>query len=423
MILTDDIQVLLIDDDTDVLDAYQNLLQLSGYNTLACADPTQVISLLPDNWPGVIVSDMYMPGINGMELLDKLQKVDEELPVVIITGHGDIPMAVDAVKQGAVDFLTKPLQPPALLKKLKELLEVRRKLIQRRLAINNSNDIVLIGDTPPMLHINAQIREFSVSNKDILIEGEAGTGRQTAARLIHQESKQKHQPFVSISGQTVTHLGVILPSIKQATRGTLLIHNPQLIPIETQRWLSQTLLENDRLGRKECRIIAVIDGVAEQDVEQNNLLPELYYYLSQCKITMPAIRHRTKDIIPLFRHFLRQSCIKLNKEEPIIEDAYLKRLQQHNWQGNVLEIKNIAELYAIGIVKLAGNERTQPIEQLSSPLDDLVDGYEKQVIEDALFLFSGRINEVAAYLQVPRKKLYLRMKKHNLDKAEYKIRP
>ncbi|WP_249199179.1 helix-turn-helix domain-containing protein [Photobacterium sp. GJ3] len=106
----------------------------------------------------------------------------------------------------------------------------------------------------------------------------------------------------------------------------------------------------------------------------------------------------------------------------MIDKAYINTLNRHHWRGNVLELRNVAELYAIGIVKLAGQERTQPLEQMSSPLDDLIDSYEKQVIEDALYLFSGRINEVSGYLQIPRKKLYLRMKKHNLDKADYKAR-
>ncbi|WP_087022994.1 sigma-54-dependent transcriptional regulator [Thaumasiovibrio subtropicus] len=422
MMLTEDVQVLLIDDDNDVLDAYQNLLQLSGYKTVACSDPTQVMAMIPTNWAGVVVSDMYMPGLSGMDLLQKIQQFDEELPVVIITGHGDIPMAVDAVKKGAVDFLTKPLQPPALLKKLKELLEQREKLIGQRRSLSDRASTELIGDTPPMLQIKQQIADVAAHSKDILLEGEPGTGRHSAARLIHSESSAKYQSLISASGQSIQSQGALQQVLKQAARGGVLLHNPQLMPVEIQRWLCHTLLEQERLNRKEYRIFAIIDGSAEQEVEQNSLLPELYYYLSQCKLSLPAVRHRIKDIVPLFNHFLEQSCIKLNKEQPRVEQAYVKRLQQHDWQGNVLEIKNIAELYAIGIVKLAGNERTQPIEQISSPLDDLIDGYEKQVIEDALFLFSGRINEVASYLQIPRKKLYLRMKKHNLDKAEYKVR-
>ncbi len=422
MTLTEDVQVLLIDDDNDVLDAYQNLLQLSGYKTVACSDPTQIMAMIPTNWPGVVVSDMYMPGLSGMDLLLKIQQFDDELPVVIITGHGDIPMAVDAVKKGAVDFLTKPLQPPALLVKLKEQLEQRKKLITQRRSLTTKTSTELVGETPPMQQIKQQIAELASHNKNMLLEGEPGTGRHTAARLIHSEGSTKHHPITVISGQTIQNSGELQIQLKRAERGSTLLHNPQLMPVETQRWLCHTLLEQERLNRKETRIFAIVDGSAEQEVEQNSLLPELYYYLSQSKLSMPAIRHRVKDIVPLFSHFLHQSCIKLSKEQPRVEQAYIKRLQQHDWQGNVLEIKNIAELYAIGIVKLAGNERTQPIEQISSPLDDLIDSYEKQVIEDALFLFSGRINEVASYLQIPRKKLYLRMKKHSLDKAEYKVR-
>ena len=140
------------------------------------------------------------------------------------------------------------------------------------------------------------------------------------------------------------------------------------------------------------------------------------------RFNLPTLRQRSSDITLIFKHYIKQSCKKLNKAIPAIDKAYLAILNRYEWPGNVLELKNVAELYAIGIVKLAGQERSKPLDQMSSPLDDLVDGYEKQVIEDALYLFSGRINEVSSYLQIPRKKLYLRMKKHGLDKAEYKVR-
>nr|WP_086941033.1 sigma-54 dependent transcriptional regulator [Thaumasiovibrio occultus] len=423
MMLNDDTHVLLIDDDNDVLDAYQNLLELSGYKTVACADPTKVLGMLPDNWPGVVVSDMYMPGMDGMELLTHIQRRDQDLPVVIITGHGDIPMAVDAVKKGAVDFLTKPLQPQALLEKLKQLRERRAKVVEKRRTLSVQTEVELIGYSPLMAQIRSQIDELATQHRDILLEGDSGTGRHTACQLIHSKSSAKNEPICKLAGKNIATYAPLIETMKNATRGSIILHNPQLMPIDVQRWLCHTLLEQDRLGKKSYRIFAIVDGQAEMEVEQNNLLPELYYYLSQSKLSMPSIRHRTKDIIPLFEYFLHRSCAKLGKERPRVEQVYINRLQQHDWQGNVLEIKNIAELYAIGIVKLAGNERTQPIEQLSSPLDDLIDGYEKQVIEDALFLFSGRINDVASYLQIPRKKLYLRMKKHSLDKAEYKARP
>lgn len=156
--------------------------------------------------------------------------------------------------------------------------------------------------------------------------------------------------------------------------------------------------------KKEVRVLAILEGTPEAKVEQDKLLPELFYFLSQIRFSLPPLKQRNCDITPLFRHFLKKSCQKLNKALPAVDKAYINTLNRHEWPGNVLELKNVAELYAIGIVKLTGQERTKPLDQMRSPLDDLVDSYEKQVIEDALYLFAGRINEVSSYLQIPRKK-------------------
>ncbi|WP_299021449.1 sigma-54 dependent transcriptional regulator [uncultured Photobacterium sp.] len=420
--INNEIEVLIIDDDQDVVEAYQHLLEVSGYKAHTATDPTVAINMLHKNWPGVVVTDMYMPGLSGMELLEKVRDLDPELPVIMITGHGDIPMAVDAVKKGAIDFLQKPLQPAELLALLEKNLPKRKQTIEQRTNLNHSAAEVLLGDSPLLIKIREQIAEVAQTTKDILIEGEPGSGRHTVAKLLHQNSEISEGPYACAMGQEIGCTADLQRKMISARSGSLCLKNPQYMPIEAQQWLCRFLLEQERQGKKEVRILAVIDGTPETQVEQDKLLPELFYFLSQIRFSLPTLKQRSCDITPLFRHFLRQSCQKLNKVLPGVDKAYINTLNRHEWPGNVLELKNVAELYAIGIVKLAGQERTKPLEQMSSPLDDLVDSYEKQVIEDALYLFAGRINEVSSYLQIPRKKLYLRMKKHNLDKAEYKVR-
>lgn len=423
MIMNNDIEVLIIDDDQDVVDAYQHLLEISGYKASAITDPTIALKMLDKNWPGVVVTDMYMPGLDGMELLDKVKALDPDLPVIMITGHGDIPMAVDAVKKGALDFLQKPLQPNELLTLLEKHLPVRQQQIEQRSNLAQSAAQVLLGESPLMVKVREQIAQIAQTTKDVLIEGEQGVGRHTVAKLLHQKSRLSTGPYVTASGQAISCTADLQRSMISARSGNLCLNNPQDMPMEAQQWLCRFLLEQERQGKKEVRILAVIEGSPETQVEQDKLLPELFYFLSQVRFSLPPLRQRNCDITPLFRHFLKQSCQKLNKVVPAVDKAYINTLNRHEWPGNVLELKNVAELYAIGIVKLAGKERTKPLEQMSSPLDELVGSYEKQVIEDALYLFAGRINDVSNYLQIPRKKLYLRMKKHNLDKAEYKVRP
>ncbi|WP_036800524.1 sigma-54-dependent transcriptional regulator [Photobacterium marinum] len=422
MMINNDIEVLIIDDDQDVVEAYQHLLEVSGYKALTATDPTVAINMLHKDWPGVVVTDMYMPGLSGMELLEKVRELDPELPVIMITGHGDIPMAVDALKKGALDFLQKPLQPAELLALLEKHLPERKRKIEQRNTLNLSASEMLLGDSPLIIKIREQIADIALTTKDVLIEGDSGTGRHTVAKLLHQNSEISEGPYVSTLGQEISCTADLQRKMISARSGSLCLKNPQIMPTETQQWLCRFLLEQDRQGKKEVRLLVIVDGSPESLVEQEKLLPELFYFLSQVRFSLPTLKQRSCDITPLFRHFLKQSCLKLNKSLPAVDKAYINTLNRHEWPGNVLELKNVAELYAIGIVKLAGQERTKPLEQMSSPLDDLVDGYEKQVIEDALYLFAGRINDVSNYLQIPRKKLYLRMKKHNLDKAEYKVR-
>lgn len=421
--MSDEINVLIVDDDQDVLDAYQELLELSGYNVATAQDSTKVINMLNHNWSGVVVTDMYMPGLDGMELLEKIQNFDNEIPVIIVTGHGDIPMAVDALKKGAIDFLQKPLQPKELIKLLEKHLPQRKQIIEQRKTLHNTATELLLGDSPLIVKIREQLKRVVNSTKDALIEGENGTGRHTVAKILHKNSPLHQGPFIEIDGSSVACTPDLQRSMIAARSGCLCLSNPHIMPIESQQWLCRFLLEQERQGKKEVRLLALFEGSPEPSVESEQFLPELFYFLSQVRFSLPTLRQRSSDITFIFKHYLKQSCKKLNKALPAIDKAYINTLCRYEWPGNVLELKNVAELYAIGIVKLAGQERSKPLDQMSSPLDDLVDGYEKQVIEDALYLFAGRINEVSSYLQIPRKKLYLRMKKHGLDKAEYKVRP
>ncbi|PHZ58323.1 two-component system response regulator [Photobacterium leiognathi] len=421
--MSDNTNVLIVDDDQDVLDAYQELLELAGYNVQTVTDSTQVIAMLDYHWTGVIVTDMYMPGLNGMELLEKIQHFDNDIPVIIVTGHGDIPMAVDALKKGAIDFLQKPLQPNDLIQLLEKHLPLRKQIIEQRKTLQSTATELLLGDSPLIVKVHEQLKQVANSTKDVLIEGENGTGRHTIAKILHKNSPLHQGPMVEIDGSAITCTPDLQRSMISARTGCLCLSNPHIMPKESQQWLCRFLLEQERQGKKEVRLLALFEGSPEPSVESEQFLPELFYFLSQVRFSLPTLRQRSSDITSIFKHYLKQSCKKLNKSVPTIDKAYINTLCRYEWPGNVLELKNVAELYAIGIVKLAGKERSKPIEQMSSPLDDLVDDYEKQVIEDALYLFAGRINEVSSYLQIPRKKLYLRMKKHGLDKAEYKVRP
>lgn len=412
--------VLLVDDDEDVLESYCHLLRLSGYQPKATTSPHEALDLLASQWPGVVVSDIYMPAMNGMELLTRVHEIDAEIPVIMITGHGDIPLAVKAVKQGAFDFLEKPLNPQALLGLLERACKQRSEVLARRNEIQETIDDELIGTSPQIVAIRNQINQLAQTDKDLMLEGLAGSGRHTLALLLHKISARREQAFHLHDCASASSLAEVQESLAQAEQGTLVLQSPARLTAECQRWLGNHLLEQERRGGKSLRTIALFEESPEGLVEQQQLMPELYYFLSQVRLKLPRLVERSCDIIPLFRAFLRQGCKRIGKPVPAVDRAYLETLKRHQWPGNLRELRNVAELYAVGIVKLAGVERAMPLANAKEPLDDLVEEFERRVIEDTLFLFSGRVTEAAQYLGIPRKKLYLRMKKHNLDKDQFK---
>lgn len=412
--------VLLVDDDEDVLESYCHLLRLSGYQPRATTSPHEALELLASQWPGVVVSDIYMPAMNGMELLTRVHEIDAEIPVIMITGHGDIPLAVKAVKQGAFDFLEKPLNPQALLGLLERACKQRSEVLARRNEIQETIDDELIGTSPQIVAIRNQINQLAQTDKDLMLEGPAGSGRHTLAQLLHKISARREQAFHLHDCVSASSLAEVQESLAQADQGTLVLQSPARLTAECQRWLGNHLLEQERRGGKSLRTIALFEESPEGLVEQHQLMPELYYFLSQVRLKLPRLVERSYDIIPLFRTFLRQGCKRIGKPVPAVDRAYLETLKRHQWPGNLRELRNVAELYAVGIVKLAGAERAIPLANAKEPLDDLVEEFERRVIEDTLFLFSGRVTEAAQYLGIPRKKLYLRMKKHNLDKEQFK---
>lgn len=411
--------VLVIDDDIDVAESYRQLLELSGYRPYLLTDAQSALSVLPMHWQGVVICDLYMPSMSGMDLLEHFQQYDPQLPVIMVTGHGDIPLAVEAVKKGAVDFLEKPLDPPRLLALLEHWLSIRCQTVQQRQHTEYAANSLLMGDSPLIKKIRAQIQQASHHHKDILIEGENGTGRRTLAQILHQQNGNT-AIFEEIDGATTTERTALEAALQRTEGGDLCLYAPEKLSPALQNWLCQYLLAQDRAGQRKTRLLAVVEGNANHWVESQQLSPELFYLLSQMRFQLPTLRQRSQDIEPLFRHFLTLSCEKLGRSIPNIDASYLETLKRYHWPNNVVELKSLAELYAIGIVKFAGHQRANTVETMSSPLENLIENYEKQIIEDALFLFSGRINEAAEYLQIPRKKLYLRMKKYELDKAQFK---
>lgn len=412
--------VLLVDDDDDVLESWYHLLRLSGYRVTMTQNPQEALTQLSPQWDGVVVSDIYMPAMNGIELLNHIKKIDNEIPVIMITGHADIPLAVSAVKQGAWDFLEKPLDPERLLTLLATALPQRLEVLVQRQEMTSVIEQQIIGNSAQINTLRQHIVNLARTDKDVMLEGEPGTGRHTFSELLHTLSRRCDAPLTVHDCCLQPTQQEVIEHLQAAAGGTMIFHAPEHLQAACQRWLGRELLIRERQGDKALRHIVIFDSNPDYLVEQHQLMPELYYYFSQARLKLPALVERKDDIAPLFRYFLRQCCKKLSIDIPAVESAYLVKLRDYAWPGNVRELKNVAELYAVGIVKLAGVERVLAATSGDEPLDDIVDDYEKKIIEDTLYLYAGRITETAEHLGIPRKKLYLKMKKYNLAKELFK---
>lgn len=414
--------VLLVDDDQDVLDSYKHLMDIAGLTAKAISDPTQACQHLSTDWPGVVLLDMYMPQIHGLQLLEEIKQIDERIPVIVITGHGDIPMAVDAVKKGACEFVEKPINPALLLEMVKSQLEIRAAFVEQKRVMISSIGNALVGNSAQLDQIRHCVSQFALLKNHVVVWGESGSGRHLVAHLIHEMSDGGETvPCQILNSEQSLTPEQLTAELDNLITNTLVLDHVERLSEQCQRLLAQWLIGQERNNRP-TRVIAVFNQDPEQLITQANLTPELYYVLNQGVIQVPALRQRPDDVAVLFHHFLKLSCKKLGKVVPKVESSYLSVLRSHQWPGNVRELRNVAELYAVGIVKLTGKEKLYTQAELQLPLDELVDDYEKGVIEDALFLHSGRITDAAAYLQVPRKKLYLRMRKHGIDKDSFKRR-
>lgn len=415
--------VLLVDDDQDVLDSYSYLMNISSIKSKAINDPTLALQYLSPEWAGVVILDMYMPQMHGLELLKLIKKVDERIPVIVITGHGDIPMAVDAVKQGACEFLEKPINPPELLTLVKQQLETRRGQVELQFQAEKSISRSLVGKSAHMEQIRKLVAQYALLDTHVVVYGESGTGRHSVAGLIKDMMSQSRETTLhSLSLNHTTTTTCIDEATDTDRSCVLVLENLPELPEDVQRHLAQLLLARERNGKKNLRVVTIFDSEPEAYITQNQLLPELYYLLNQGVVSVPPLRQRPDDIVTIFHHFLKLSCKKLGKALPSVDTSYLSLLRNYSWPGNIRELRNIAELYAIGIIKLTGKERIYSQNDIQLPLDELVDDFEKQLIEDALFLHAGRITDAANHLQIPRKKLYLRMKKHGIEKGDYKSR-
>lgn len=437
-------RVALVDDDDAFREALLERLELEGFAVIAFPSAEAALKAVTGRFEGIVVTDLRMPGMDGRQLVERLNAMDPDLPVVMMTGHGDIPEAVDAMKRGAYDFLAKPFAPERLIETARRALEKRALVLDnRRLAAEAADDegsIPLGGSSRPVEALRAAIQRLANAQVDVLIEGETGAGKEAVARAIHNAGRRRLQPFVAVSCAALPENGLesllmgdaVGPTgafrrregqIEQSHQGTLFLDEIDLAPRAAQLLLLRVLEEREvhPVGAMEphaldLRILAATKGDPAEAVARGDLRQDLYYRLNVIRLRTPPLRERREDVPVLFARFLSRAAGRLGRDVPPIDQAIRRRLLEHDWPGNLRELANYASEVAVGLSAFAADTLSE------SGLVQRVQTYEAELIRESLIRHNGDIRRVTADLRIPRKTLYDKMARHDLNPADHRIR-
>lgn len=447
MDFTRPVTVALVDDDDDFRAALVERLELEAFEVLPFKSAEAALKAVGADFAGVVVSDVRMPGMDGRQLLTRLLSVDDSLPVIMITGHGDIAEAVEAMRQGAYDFVAKPFPFERLLESLKRALEKRGLVLDNRrlaaAATETGLELPLLGASPAMNRLRAAIAQIADARMDVLIEGETGVGKEVVARALHNAGRRRIHPFVAVNcgalpeglieSELFGHEPGAFPGalrrrvghIEHSHRGTLFLDEIESMPLAVQVKLLRVVEEREvhPIGASDprtldLRILASSKVDLAEAVAAGTFREDLYYRLNVVKLRVAPLRERREDIAMLFSHFLRRAAEREGQRPPPLTVAIRRHLLEHDWPGNVRELAHFAQRAAAGLHDgPAGAE-----EPGSLGLSARVEQYEAELIREALERHDGDIARVGAALQLPRKTLYDKLQRHGLRPAEFRTR-
>jgi len=441
--------VFFIDDEEDLRIAMEQSFELADIEAHGFADAeSALLAFDQDNPPYVVITDICLPGLSGQDLLRSIKHKDADIPVVMITGHGDISMAVQAMHDGAYDFIEKPFATDRLIDTVKRAIE-RRKLslenqqLKRALKAKHALGPRIIGETDSIQALRETISHVADTNADILLFGETGTGKELVARSLHEQSGRREQNFVAVNcGAVPENLieselyghekGAFtgadskrVGKFEYAQGGTLFLDEIESMPMQAQIRLLRVLQERniERIGSNQIipldiRVIAATKADLKQAAAEGTFRQDLYYRLNVVTLDLPPLRQRKEDIPALFHHFLLVAAARYGKAATSLPANDLQMLLSHNWPGNVRELRNAAERFVL-LGKLIQLGETTAIASQQS-LAEQVAEFEKTILEQSLIDTGGSIKETMLNLQLARKTLYDKMQKYGLSKEEYK---
>jgi len=444
--------ILLVDDEISIRQSLSGILEDEGYQTSSAEDGHKALAMLEVESFDIVLLDIWMPGIDGIEVLKRIKQSNPQLPVIMISGHGNVETAVKATRLGAIDFIEKPLDLQKILLsienalKLSKLEQENRMLKERQYA-----RVELTGNSAAIMKINEQIARVAPTNAWVLITGENGTGKELAAKSLHIKSKRGNATFVDVNCAAIPaelieselfghEKGAFTGAITQkrgkfdmANNGTLFLDEIADMSLATQAKILRILQEQrfERLGGNktinvDVRVLAATNKDLEQEISEGRFRKDLFYRLNVIPINVPPLRERTEDIPSLIEDFLNEFAKKGGMKRKVIEPDAVELLKHHIWPGNVRELKNYIERLVIMTIKniitvddieLNTNIKTDADEKGLININDwkkAKTSFEKSYLQKWLDICNGNISKTSELIGIERSNLHKKLKTYGL---------
>ncbi|MDX8435953.1 sigma-54-dependent Fis family transcriptional regulator [Mesorhizobium sp. M4B.F.Ca.ET.215.01.1.1] len=441
--------VILIDDDADLLKATRQTLELAGFAVSAFSVAREALAGLDAGFAGVVVSDIRMPEIDGLQLFDHIVEVDPDIPVILVTGHGDIAMAVKAIKDGAYDFITKPFAAERLAQSVWRAAEKRRLVMENRAlreaAEQAQDSLPLIGQTPAMERLRRTLRQIADTDVDVLVTGETGSGKEVVASLLHRWSRRAQGNFVALNCGTLPETVIEselfgheagaftgaqkkrIGRIEHSSGGTLFLDEIESMPPSTQVQMLRVLemrevtpLGTNEIRPVDLRVVAAAKVDLGDPAQRGAFREDLYYRLNVVTLSIPPLRERRDDVALLFGYFAERAAARFRRPMPAVPAAVHRHLREHDWPGNVRELTHFAERFVLGLEDAGHAEAPAPAESdAAMALPERLERYEAEIIRETLGRNDGDVRRTIEALGIPRKTFYDKLQRHGIVRSDF----
>lgn len=444
----DGMTIAIVDDDPDIRSALREMLALDGFASIEFDNAESALARIDTSFHGIVVSDVRMPGLDGVGLFNRLLRLDPELPVIMMSGHGDIETAVDLVRRGAYDFLSKPFDVDALMATVRRAIEKRGLILENRNLREHAAlppDGSIIGESPEIVRLRDVVAQLAQADIDVLITGESGVGKNLIAGALHRRSPRARKPMITIDCDALPiaqaesllfgHVSGAYPGAQFPRTGQLVMADGSTLFLDhvdglarpLQARLQQALEQGSVLPmganmpqNSIFRTIAATSSDLAAKVADGMFDRSLYFRIGGYQLAVPPLRARRGDIVTLFRAFLVQASTALNRDPPMLSPAVWRRLHDHDWPGNVRELRSFATNVAIGLGDPAGVAARSPADDSNAGLKARIAAFEAETIRSVLDRNGGDVAATISELQLPRKTFYDKLARLAINPKDYR---